>query len=151
MIALIGQQHRTESSFYLAQVFQHEPKSFCRNVPQDIPRDISTKHRNAALWRLLCWESRVDVSDLIMYWEIMDEMMDMSIASAVTLLEILYEYKVRKLRTWEKNRQYPGVTNDIYRLEYDDQPGVYRDVCAGALIHEAIDVLQEEAERLVRS
>ncbi|PIE32348.1 hypothetical protein CSA56_15875 [candidate division KSB3 bacterium] len=151
MIALTAQQYHTESSFYLTQVFQHEPQSFRRkNAPQNISREVSTKHRNAALWRLLCLEHRVEASDLMTYWEIMDDMMDLSIVSAVVLLELLYDYQVRKLKTWEKNRHYPGVSNDIYRLEYDDQPGGYRDVCASALINEAIDVLQEEAERLVR-
>jgi len=76
--------------------------------------------------------------------------MDISIESASKLLENLYEYRVRKLLPLEKRRLYPGIPNTIYRLEYEDNSGGHRDVCAGTLLNEAIDLLQTEAERLVQ-
>ena len=119
-------------------------------MPEQTPIESSTRYRDAAVWRLLCLEKDVDANDLAMYWEIMDAMMDISIESAIILLQNLYEYRVRKLRPLEKKRLYPAISNDLYRLEYDDERGGSRDVCAGTLLNDAIDLLQTEAERLVR-
>ncbi|GAK55327.1 hypothetical protein U27_02159 [Candidatus Vecturithrix granuli] len=122
--------------------------------PQECPPKASLeswrKYRDAVVWRLLCQEERVDIDDLLSYWEILDEMMDISIESASLLLHNLDEYRIRKLTTFEKQRLYPGVTNDVFRLEYDDGQGGSRDVCTGTLLHEAIDLLQAEADRFIR-
>ena len=145
--------HANADTHVLFHVFQYSPSSAPKkaNIPPDAPRGISTRHRDAAVWRLLCLEDRVDVSDLEMYWELMDEMMEISTDSAIRLLQTLYEYRVRKLTPKEKAQAYPGVKNDLYRLEYLDERGGYRDVCAGTLINEAVDVLAEEAKRLARA
>ncbi len=149
MTSLVTQQK--DVKLYFRQVFQYSPRPVQKQIPKVVPPSISTKHRDAAVWRLLCQEERVDSIDLPTYWDIMDVMMIISVGIAIEFLETLYEYQVRKLNDLEKHRQYPGISNDLYRLEYDDQPGVYRDVCAGSLISEAIDLLLEEAERLLRS
>ena len=141
---------RKDVKLYFAPVFQFPPKTTQKSKPKFVPSTTSTKHRDAAVWRLLRQEDRVDTIDLPIYWDIMDVMMIISVGIAVEFLETLYEYRVRKLNDLERKRQYPDVSNDLYRLEYDDEPGVYRDVCAGSLISEAIDLLLEEAERLVQ-
>jgi hypothetical protein len=133
---------------YFKPVFQYPPKAMPK--PKFVPPSTSMKHRDAAVWRLLRQEERVDAIDLSTYWDIMDVMMVISVDIAIQFLETLYEYQVRKLNDLERKRQYPDVSNDLYRMEYDDEPGVYRDVCAGILISEAIDLLLEEAERLVQ-
>ena len=136
----------------LFHVFQYSsrPKAKKLTPPPDISFDVSTRRRDAAVWRLLCHEDRVDTTDLQSYWDIMDAMMDISVESAVFLLQTLYEYRIRVLSSAEKARLYPGVSHPLYRLEYVDERGGQRDVCAGSLIDEAIDVLYEEAERLVQ-
>lgn len=151
MMSLATQQK--DVKLYFGTVFQYPPRPVQKQKPKPkvVPPAISTKHRDAAVWRLLCQEERVDSIDLPTYWDIMDVMMVISVGIAIEFLETLYEYRVRKLNDIEKQRQYPGVSNDLYRLEYDDQPGVHRDVCAGSLISEAIDLLLEEAERLLQS
>jgi len=133
-------------------VFQYSSRQKAKKLtpPPDISFDVSTRRRDAAVWRLLCHEDRVDTTDLQTYWEIMDAMMDISVESAVFLLQTLYEYRIRVLSSAEKAHLYPGVPHPLYRLEYVDDRGGRRDVCAGSLIDEAIDVLYEEAERLVR-
>jgi hypothetical protein len=150
MMSLAAQ--RKDVKLYFGPVFQYPPKPIQKPKPQPkfIPPTTSTKHRDAAVWRLLRQEDRVDAIDLPVYWDIMDVMMIMSVGIAVQFLETLYEYRIRKLNDLERKRQYPDVSNDLYRLEYDDEPGVYRDVCAGSLISEAIDLLLDEAERLVQ-
>ncbi len=147
MHTLLHHHKNVEHDFL--QYFQYHPASVQRAMPEDMPVESSRKYRDTAVWRLLCLEDYVDVSDLISYWEIMDAMMDISIASAINLLQNLYEYRVRKLQAPEKRRLYPETPNDLYRLEYDDERGGYRDICARTLINEAIDLLQAEAERLV--
>ena len=142
---------------YAAMEVKREMPAFTApivSVKKDAPRPASlavvARYRDAAVWRLLRLERRVDADDLRAYWEIMDALMDISLASAILLLQHLYEYRVQQLTPAERHAAYPGVTNDLYRLAYDDQPGGSRDVCAATLIMEALDVLQEEAERLAR-
>jgi hypothetical protein len=77
-------------------------------------------------------------------------MLRLNTTSAIQLLQNLYEYRVRKLSFQESLCHYPQITNALYRMEYEDEPGGFRDVCAGALLKEAIDLLQEEAERFIR-
>ena len=149
MLSLVAQQK--DVKLYFGQVFQYSPRPVQKPLPKIVSTTISTKHRDAAVWHLLCQEEQVDSIDLPIYWDIMDVMMEISVDIAIKFLETLYEYRVRMLDEKEKQRQYPEIPNALYRLEYDDQPGVYRDVCAGTLINEAIDLLQEEAERLLRS
>lgn len=127
--------------------FQHR---LWQDRPQEMPLESWRKYRDAIVWRLMCQEDQVDIVDLMSYWEILDEMMEISLESASTLLQNLYEYRIRKLSASEKQRLYPGVTNELYRLEYDDGCGGYRDICPGILLREAIDLLQIEAERLIR-
>jgi hypothetical protein len=115
-----------------------------------MPSESWTKYRDAAVWRLLRREEHVDIEDLLSFWELLDQMMDISMESATMLLQHLYEYRIRKLSMLEQQRLYPGVSNPLYRLEYDGGCGGYRDVCAGTLLREAIDLLQAEAERLIR-
>lgn len=120
-----------------------------RNI-NEIPIESSRKYRNAVVCRLLRFRERVHEDDLPTYWEIIDEMLDLSLESAIQLLQNLYEYHVRKLQPGESQREYPQISNALYRLEYDDEQGGFRDVCADALFNEAIDLLQEEADRLIR-
>lgn len=148
MISLAAQ--RKDAKLYFKPVFHYPPKPIQKAKPKFVPSSTSTKHRDTAVWRLLRQEDRVEAIDLPLYWDIMDVMMIMSAGIAIQLLETLYEYRVRKLNDIERKRQYPDVSNDLYRLEYDEESGVYRDVCAGSLISEAIDLLLEEAERLVQ-
>ncbi len=147
MLTLVHHRKNVEHDFF--QSFQYPSIPIQKPVPEEMPIESSKKYRDAAVWRLLCLEQHVDASDLMTYWEIMDSMMDISIQSAINLLQSVYEYRVRKLQPFEKTQEYPGVSNDLYRLEYDDERGGYRDVCVGTLINEAIDLFQAEAERLV--
>ena len=145
--------HAETGAYFLFHVFQRSSVSLPKkaNIPPSMPMEISTRHRDAAVWRLLCLEDRIDVGDLEMYWELMDQMMEISTDSAIRLLQTLYEYRVRKLTPKERAQAHPGVANDLYRLEYLDERGSFRDVCAGTLINEAVDVLAEEAKRLARA
>ena len=152
MLALRQSQYvNSEQTF---QTFAASYFVLQRERPQERPPEASLeswkKYRDAAVWRLLCQEEQVDIDDLLSFWEILDEMMDISIESASLLLHTLDEYRIRKLTTLERQRLYPGVTNDVFRLEYDDGRGGSRDVCAGTLLHEAIDLLQAEADRFIR-
>ncbi len=148
MLALSG--HQQEIQEYALYSFPYQWDVVQQQIPQEVPIESSRKYRDAAVWRLLCLEDRVEAGNLMAYWEIMDQMMEISIDSAIKLLENLYEYRARQLSPFEKRRQYPDVSNDLYRLEYDEEGESYRDVCAGTLINEVIDLLQTEAERLVR-
>lgn len=153
MNMLAAQTQSTNSSpYYLFQVFHHSPRQKAKKVtpPPDVSFEVSTRRRDAAVWRLLCMEDRVDTADLQAYWEVMDAMMEMSVESAVFLLQTMYEYRIRALSSTEKARFYPGVSHPLYRLEYVDDRGGQRDVCAGSLVDEAIDLLYEEAERMVQ-
>lgn len=153
MNMLAAQTQTIHSNPYsLFQVFQHSSRPKAKKVtpPPEVSSEVSTRHRDAAVWRLLCMEDRVDTTDLQAYWEVMDAMMEMSVESAVFLLHTLYEYRIRALTSAEKARLYPGVSHPLYRLEYMDERGGQRDVCAGSLVDEAIDLLYEEAERMVR-
>ena len=145
--------HAETGAYFLFHVFQRSSVSLPKkaNIPPSMPMEISTRHRDAAVWRLLCLEDRIDVGDLEMYWELMDQMMEISTDSAIRLLQTLYEYRVRKLTPKERAQEHPGVLNDLYRLEYLDERGGFRDACAGTLINEAVDVLAEEAKRLARA
>ena len=116
----------------------------------EIPIESARKYRNAVVCSLLRFRERVHEDDLPTYWELIDDMLDLSLESAIQLLQNLYEYHVRKLRPSESRREYPQISNELYRLEYDDEQGGFRDVCADALFNEAIDLLQEEADRLIR-
>ncbi len=116
----------------------------------EIPIESARKYRNAVVCRLLRFRERVHEDDLPTYWEIIDDMLDLSLESAIQLLQNLYEYHVRKLHPGESLREYPQIANELYRLEYDDEQGGFRDVCVDALFNEAIDLLQEEADRLIR-
>ena len=128
-------------------LFKHD---LSQKRPQEMSLESWTKYRDAAVWRVLCREEQVDIENLLSFWELLDQMMDISIESASLLLQNLYEYRIRKLSVHERQRLYPDVTNELFRLEYDDGCGGYRDVCAGTLLCEAIDLLQAEAERLIR-
>ena len=149
MTTLVKQQ-KEDIQLYFFEAFKDQRSSDSQEISRKTSFESSKKYRDAMVWRLLCRERFVDVENLQPYWELMDAMMDISIESASALLENLYEYRVRKLLPLEKRRLYPGVSNDVYRMEYDDEQGGYRDVCAGTLINEAIDLLQAEADRLTR-
>jgi hypothetical protein len=131
---------------YFFHTFHYHPE----HINNEIQIESSRKYRNAVVCRLLRFRDRVHEDDLLTYWEIIDEMLDLSLGSAIQLLQNIYEYHVRKLQPNESRREYPQISNELYRLEYDDEQGVFRDVCAGALLNEAIDLLQEEADRLIR-
>lgn len=153
MNMLVAQTQTTNSNpHYLFQVFQHPSRPKAKKVtpPPEVSFEVSTRHRDAAVWRLLCLEDRVDASDLQAYWDVMDAMMEMSVESAVFLLQTMYECRIRALTSAEKARLYPGVAHPLYRLEYMDDRGGRRDACAGSLVDEALDLLYEEAERMVR-
>lgn len=139
-------QHPVQTFFGPHFLFQHDLSQEC---PQEMPLESWTKYRDAAVWSLLCREEQVDIENLLSFWELLDQMMDISIESASKLLQNLYEYRIKKLSMHEKQRLYPGVSNELFRLEYDDGGG-YRDVCTGTLLREALDLLQAEAERLIR-
>ncbi|GAK48876.1 hypothetical protein U14_00087 [Candidatus Moduliflexus flocculans] len=152
MNMLAAQTQTTNSNpYYQIQMFQHSPRQKAKKItPPDVSFEVSTRRRDTAVWRLLCLEDRVDTTDLQAYWEVMDAMMEMSVESAVFLLQTMYEYHIRALTSAEKARLYPGVSHPLYRLEYVDERGGRRDVCAGSLVDEAIDLLYEEAERMVQ-
>lgn len=151
---MLAAQTQTTSSnpYYQFQVFQYSSRPKAKKVtpPPEVSFEVSTRHRDAAVWRLLCLEDRVDASDLQAYWDVMDAMMEMSVESAVFLLQTMYECRIRALTSAEKARLYPGVAHPLYRLEYMDDRGGRRDACAGSLVDEALDLLYEEAERMVR-
>ncbi len=153
MLALRQLQHvsaKQSLQTFTAMSFFALPNEWPQERPPEPSLESWRKYRDTVVWRLLCQEDRVDVDDLLSYWEILDEMMDISIESASLLLHNLDEYRIRKLTPFEKQWLYPGVTNDVFRLEYDDSQGGTRDICAGTLLHEAIDLLQAEADRFIR-
>ena len=139
--------HAQDVGNYFFQAF-HYPNQY---VVDDIPIESARRYRNTVVCHLLRFRERVHKDDLSTYWDIIDEMLELSLASAIQLLQNIYEYHVRKLPQSESKREYPHISNDLYRLEYDDEQGGYRDVCAGALLNEAVDLLQEEANRLIRA
>jgi hypothetical protein len=118
--------------------------------PDDIPITSARHYRNDVVCRLLRLRDRVHEDDIPTYWELIDDMLQLTTTSAIQLLQNLYEYHVRKLSFNESLHNYPQISNALYRLEYEDDPGGFRDVCAGSILKEAIDLLQEEAERLIR-
>jgi hypothetical protein len=132
---------------FFPHAFHYQPQP---QPSDDIPIASARHYRNDVVCRLLCLRDRVHEDDIPAYWEIIDEMLRLTTKSAIQLLQNLYEYRVRKLPFHESLRNYPQITNALYRLEYEDDPGGFRDVCAGALLKEAIDLLQEEADRLIR-
>ncbi len=150
MNMLAAQTQTTSSNPYYLFQYSSRPKAKKVTPPPEVSFEVSTRHRDAAVWRLLCLEDRVDASDLQAYWDVMDAMMEMSVESAVFLLQTMYECRIRALTSAEKARLYPGVAHPLYRLEYMDDRGGRRDACAGSLVDEALDLLYEEAERMVR-
>ena len=134
---------------YVFQVFQYPPAPNSEHIRATNLESVK-RYRDAVVWRLLCLEDRVDTGDLYAYWEILDALMDLSVQSAIQLLQNLYEYEVRKLQPLERKQAYPGIANDLYRLEYRDAEGGCRDVCVGTLLQEAIDLLHEEATYFIR-
>ena len=152
-LSRVFREPMTETVFYMQEVGKYFFPAFHYQNKQsinEIPVESARKYRNAVVCRLLRFRERVQQDDLPTYWEIIDEMLDLSLESAIQLLQNLYEYHVRRLRPSESQREYPQIANALYRLEYDDEQGGFRDVCAGALFNEAIDLLQEEADRLIR-
>ena len=130
---------------YFFHVFQYLEKP----AYDEIPIESAQRYRNAAVCRLLRYRWFVHEDDLLQYWEIIDEILDLTLPSAIKMLQNLYECRVRKLPLTESQYEYPEITNSLYRLEYDDQQGGSRDVCVSTLFKEAIDLLQEEADRLI--
>jgi len=144
MAEILSHTQGVGNYFFHAFHYQH------KQVINEIPIESSRKYRNTVVCRLLRFRDRVHEDDLPTYWEIIDEMLNLSLEAVVQLLQNLYEYHIRKLRPSESRREYPQIANELYRLEYDDEQGGFRDVCAGALFNEAIDLLQDEADRLIR-
>lgn len=125
------------------------PKVDWPGCPDEDLSDIAAHHyRNAVVCQLLRFRDSIQAEHLATYWELVDTILDLSIEVAVQLLQNVYEYRVRKLPPSESQDAYPHLAHEVYRLEYDE-PGVFRDVCASALINEAVDLLQEEVERLI--
>ncbi len=146
----IGFRTQEDVGKYFFPAFHYQTEYQSEKGIDEILIDSSRKYRNAVVCRLLRLRDRVNEDDLPTYWEIIDQMLDLSLESAIQLLQNLYEYHVRKLLPNESRREYPQISNELYRLEYDDEQGGFRDVCAGALLNEAVDLLQEEADRLIR-
>jgi hypothetical protein len=71
---------------YFFQSFQYPNTQPLQKI-QGICRESVIQHRDDIIWHLLCSENRVAVNDLVMYWEIIDAMMDLSVQSAMQLLQ----------------------------------------------------------------
>jgi hypothetical protein len=141
------QNHSQAATGYFLQVFRYPTTSHL----DEIPLESAQRYRNAVVCHLLRLRTRVSKDDRTTYWDIIDDMLNLSLPSAIQLLQTIYEYRVRKLPIRESQQCYPHIHNELYRLEYNDEHGGTRDVCAGALLNEAVDLLQEEAVRLIQA
>jgi hypothetical protein len=148
MLTILSQKKDVKD--YSLQSFPHPVKQVYNDLPEEKQLESSSRYRDAIISHLWRFRKYVHKADLPLYYIIMNEMLDLSFTSAIHLLQNLYEYQVRKLQPSESRKEYPGISNELYRLEYDDERGVYRDVCAETLLNEAIDLLKTEAERLIR-
>jgi hypothetical protein len=76
-------------------------------------------------------------------------MMEISVYSAIEVLEEAYCTRLRKLRPYEQRHEYPGVRQEIYRITYPEWYKSYEDFTSSALVEHALDVLQEQAYALL--
>lgn len=126
----------------------------CQSLKPSISNETGVEsvkaYRDDVLWNFLCREDWVDLADLIEYWRIIDTIMDISLQSAKQVLQTHYKCQVRTLRPRGKKRNISGINHEMYRLEYKNNRGTDRELPASALLIEAIDLLKEEAEGLIR-
>lgn len=142
-------QQQTGTAF---QAFQYSAPIPPSGLPHAL-RHVSTRHliqrRDAMVWRLLNFEHDVAAHNLEQYWDILDAMMEISIHSAIEVLEKAYCTHIRELTGYERRGHYPGMRQEVYRVAYSDRQRPYEDFTRGALIEHALDVLQEQAYALV--
>lgn len=145
MMSLIAQHADT----FVFQAFQYPPVSRSTRL-QEVSHEAVITYRDALVWRLISLEQRVSAEDRYLYWDILDAMMDISVQSAIELLNNVYGYHIRPLQPCEKFCEYPGIRGEIYRLESSGAQGISKDLSSGALLKEALYTLKEHACHLIR-
>ncbi len=75
--------------------------------------------------------------------------MEISVNSAIDILEEAYCARFRKLQPYEQEHDYPGTRQDVYRIAYSDHYKPHEDFSSGTLVEHALDVLQEHAYALL--
>ena len=112
---------------------------------RQVSRSQLIKRRDTMVWRLLEFEHDIAAHNLEQYWNILDEMMEISLNSAIDVLEEAYCARFRKLQPYEQQHEYPGVQQEVYRIAYFERHKPYEDFASGTLMEHALDVLQERA------
>lgn len=119
-------------------------------MPKETQIEPWKRYRDAAIWHLLCLENSISANDILVYWEIIDNMIDLSLRSALVLLQNRYKYHINNMCIGTEKKEMATVSSiSKYRLK-PNKSSDERSVCAEFFLYTAIDFLQEEAERLVR-
>lgn len=135
---------------YVCHPFQYPPAAFpTRILRERSSRDI-IKRRDAIVWRLLGFEHEVSARNLEHYWNLLDTMMEISVNSAIEVLEEAYCARSRKLEMYEKRQYYPGIRQDVYRIAYFESHKPHEDFTSGTLLEHALEILQEQAYALLQ-
>jgi hypothetical protein len=129
--------------------FQYPPAAFSTRTLREVSARYIIKRRDAIVWRLLGFEHDVPARHLEQYWNLLDAMMEISVNSAIDVLEEAYCARFRKLQPYEKQQQYPGVQQEVYRIAYVERHKPHEDFTNGTLVEHALDILQEQAYALL--
>lgn len=150
MAIIVSTSQLVQQEGYVFPSFQYPPAAPKRSL-----REVSASHlmnrRDAIVWRLLGFEHEVASQNLEPFWNLLDRMMDVSVESAIDILQEAYCARFRKLRPYEKRQYHPGVQQDVYRIAYFDRNTPHEDFTSGALVEHALDILQEQAYALFQS
>ncbi len=90
----IEQSDKSKEFFF--QSFQNSSKKY-DTVPKETQLEPWKKYRDAAIWHLLCLENSISANDILIYWEIIDNLIDLSLRSALVLLQNRYKYHINNL------------------------------------------------------
>ena len=130
------------------RAFHYAPTAPSRTVRQISIAQL-IKRRDAIVWRLLGFEHDIAAHNLERYWNVLDKMMEISVNSAIDIVEEAYYARFRKLRPYEQQHEYPGTRQDVYRIAYSDHDKSHEDFSSGTLVEHALEVLQEQAYALL--
>lgn len=126
------------------QPSQFQKKKHSKSMSQKRQLESFEKYRDSVVWRLLRMENHLGKNKLTTYWKLMDTMMNLSLKSAITLLQKRYGYRVRHLH---QNTRQKGVSGKCYRLENRNR-GEYREVSTNVLLRKTIELLRDEIKSL---
>ncbi len=138
----------TNDSKYVKSYFTQPSRYSNSTIFEEIHLESVKKYRDAALWDILCLDDRIDLSDVDRYWEIIHSLMDLSLQSAIQLLQNRHQCQGRTLQFNGKTWKYPEIVRELHQAVYQDGQGVYRDLLASVVLIETIDLLQQKAESL---